>query len=57
MEQKVLELLNRPVIAINIGLKEFAESLEEQGIEVAQVDWKPPAGGDKEMEALLTRLI
>ena len=57
METKNNELLELPIIVINLGLKKFAESLEEQKVEVVQVDWIPPAGGDKEMMELLDQLI
>jgi hypothetical protein len=45
MPAKVDELLQEPIIVINLGLKKFAESLEEQQVEVVQVDWVPPSGG------------
>ena len=51
------ELLKRPLIVINVGLSKFAENLEKQTIEVVQVDWVPPAGGDKEMMDLLDQLL
>ena len=57
MQTKIDELLHTPMIVINLGLKKFAESLEEQGIEVVQVDWIPPAGGDKNMLDLLNQLL
>ena len=57
METKNNELLQLPIIVINLGLKKFAESLEEQKVEVVQVDWIPPAGGDKELMDLLDQLI
>lgn len=57
MESKINELLESPMVVINLGLKKFAESLEEQKIEVVQVDWVPPAGGDKEMIDLLDKLL
>jgi hypothetical protein len=38
------DLLQQPLIVINVGLKGFAENLEKQEVEVIQVDWKPPAG-------------
>ena len=49
MQTKIDELLHTPLIVINLGLRKFAESLEEQEVEVVQVDWVPPAGGDKDM--------
>lgn len=57
METKIEILLNSPIVVINIGLGQFAKSLEEQGLEVVQVDWTPPAGGDKEMMELLDNLL
>ena len=57
MQTKIDELLHTPMIVINLGLRKFAESLEEQGIEVVQVDWIPPAGGDKDMLDLLDQLL
>jgi DNA-binding TFAR19-related protein (PDSD5 family) len=57
MQTKIDEMLQKPLIVINLGLKEFAESLEEQEVEVIQVDWVPPAGGDKEMMDLLEQIL
>ena len=57
MQNKVDELLHQPIIVINLGVKKFAESLEEQGVETIQVDWAPTAGGDKEMMDLLDKLL
>jgi hypothetical protein len=57
MEIKIEELLSEPLVIINIGLSQFARSLEEQQVEVIQVDWTPPAGGDKEMIDLLDQLL
>jgi hypothetical protein len=50
-------LLSGPVIVINLGLKQFSKSLEQQQVEVVHVDWTPPAGGDQEMMDLLDELI
>lgn len=52
-----VELLDTPIVAINLGLKMFAESLESQGVEVIHVDWTPPAGGDQELADLLDKLL
>ncbi len=57
MQSEINELLQKPIIVINLGLKIFAESLEEQQVEVVQVDWVPPAGGDKEIIDLLDQLL
>jgi hypothetical protein len=50
-------ILDQPIIAINLGLSQFAKSLEDQDVEVAAVNWTPPAGGDEEMIDLLDKLL
>jgi hypothetical protein len=50
-------LLHTPLIVIAMGLRSFGESLQGQEVEVAQVDWTPPAGGDKDMADLLEKLL
>jgi hypothetical protein len=50
-------LLNEPLVVLNLGLAGFATSIEEQDVVVVQVDWLPPAGGDKEMIDLLDKLL
>ncbi len=57
METDIKGLLSKPLVVINLGLGKFAKSLEDQGVEVVQVDWMPPAGGDKEMMDLLDELL
>jgi FdrA protein len=51
-----LESLTSPVAAINIGLETFFDSLSEQGADVVQVDWRPPAGGDERMMDILAKM-
>ena len=57
MDMPMVKLFSGPVIAINLGLKQFGASLEQQGVDVVQVDWAPPAGGDQEMMDLLDELM
>jgi hypothetical protein len=57
METQLNEFLTGPLIVINLGLKIFGASLEQEGVEVVQVDWAPPAGGDREMMDLLDDLL
>ncbi len=57
MSSEEHQLINQPMVVINLGLEEFAKNLEIQGIEVIRVDWKPPAGGDQEMIELLDQLL
>jgi FdrA protein len=42
--------------AVNIGLESFHDSLKEQGAEVIQVDWRPPAGGNEKLMDILARM-
>ena len=46
----------RPLAAINVGLESFAESLSTQGAQVIHVDWKPAAGGNEKLMAILERM-
>jgi FdrA protein len=54
---KLEELLQHGPIAINIGVVDFAETLQIQGIQVVHVNWTPPAGGDPELMELLDQLL
>jgi FdrA protein len=51
-----LESLAAPVLAINLGLESFASSLVDQGADAIHVDWRPPAGGDDRLMAILERM-
>jgi hypothetical protein len=51
------DLLNQEVKVVNIGLREFFESLVEQKVEAVQVEWKPPAQGDQELMDILDKLL
>ena len=41
---------------INVGLASFYESVTGQGVTAVQVDWRPPAGGNEKMMALLAKM-
>jgi FdrA protein len=51
-----LATLNAPLAALNVGLESFAESLRAQGAAAIHVDWKPPAGGNERLMAILARM-
>jgi FdrA protein len=51
-----LEELTKPFAAINIGLESFYESLISQGAQAIQVEWRPPAGGNERLAALLQKM-
>ena len=57
MPNKLEELLHQGPIAINIGVADFAETLQIQGTQVVHVNWTPPAGGDPELVELLDQLL
>ena len=57
MSKKVLELFQKELQIVNIGLESFAENLQEEGVEVIQLDWEPPAGGDEELASILDSLM
>lgn len=56
-EKKTNNILGEKLKVINIGLELFYDELKSQGVEVLQVDWAPPAGGDKEIAKILESLI
>jgi FdrA protein len=51
-----LSVLTEPLAALNVGLESFAESLQAQDASVLQVDWRPPAGGNERLMALLEKM-
>ncbi len=56
MTNKIIDFFNNDLVVINVGPKVFGDAVRKQGIEVLQVDWKPIAGGDKEMIKILEAL-
>jgi FdrA protein len=51
-----IEQLTQPIAAINVGLESFYESLISQHAQAIHVEWRPPAGGNERMAALLARM-
>ncbi len=51
-----LESVHSPLAAINVGLESFYDSLLAQGAQAVQVEWKPPAGGNEKLAAILSRM-
>ena len=56
-ETDIDRLLSNPVAAINLGIGDFAQSLEDQEAQVVHVDWTPPAGADSEIVAILDKIL
>ena len=46
----------RRVAVVNVGLAMFGEAVRAQDAPAIDVDWRPPAGGDPEAVAAVTRL-
>ncbi len=42
--------------ALNVGVAEFADPPRAHGASVLHLDWRPPAGGDRDLGLLLARL-
>ena len=51
-----IELFKSPLKVINVGLEKFSEELAELEVPVTHVDWRPPAGGNKKLADLLSKL-
>ncbi len=51
-----MRILDGKVKVINVGVRSFYESVLAQGGEALHVDWRPPAGGDPELLAMLGKL-
>ncbi|MGZ9224219.1 MAG: acyl-CoA synthetase FdrA [Anaerolineales bacterium] len=51
-----LEQLKQPLAAINFGLESFYDSLVSQGAQAVHVEWRPPAGGNEKLAALLQKM-
>lgn len=48
--RQMMELLRRPCGVINIGLKGFAKDLEHGRQQAVHFDWRPVAGGDRNLK-------
>ena len=46
-----------PLVVVNIGIRPFYDTLKEAGVEVYQVDWSIPAGGDQKLLRVLDLLL
>jgi FdrA protein len=51
------DLLQGKPVFINVGVREFGDTLRKTGFDVVHVDWSPPAGGDARMAAILDELL
>src|SRR6267378_5742561 len=45
----IQDIFNKPIKAINVGMADFAVSLRTQGVDVVNLDWRPPLDGYVEL--------
>jgi hypothetical protein len=50
------DILHQEIEAINIGLENFKEALEAQGVKVVHVNWQVPANGDIKLVNILKKM-
>lgn len=48
--------INEHIAIVNVGLEKFQNELKSQNVPSIQVDWRPPAGGNKELINILCAL-
>lgn len=53
---KVSDIFGKEMKVINMGLDIFFHSMETQNVPVIQVDWIPPAGGNKKLISAISKL-
>jgi FdrA protein len=54
--EPIRRLLSESPRIVNIGLREFADPLLRLGAQVVHYDWRPVAGGDPKLQALIDAL-
>ena len=54
--EPIRRLLSESTRIVNIGLREFADPLLRLGAQVVHYDWRPVAGGDPKLQALIDAL-
>jgi len=52
----LLRLFKSKLSIINVGIEKLVEHLSDYDVDMIQVDWKPPAGGDPEILKKLRNL-
>jgi len=54
--KRINDLFKQKLTVINMGLESFAENLKKEKVKVLQMNWRPPAGGDKKLISLLEKV-
>ena len=50
-------LLSRPLSVLNVGVGSFTDAIRSSGAEATQIEWVPPANGDRATGAALARIV
>ena len=50
-------LFSRPLNVLNAGLPSFADAIAKRGGKATQLDWVPPAGGDRKAGTALSKIL
>ena len=53
----VRDLINDELIVINVGLSDFYDDLEAQGVKTIHVDWAPTIQLTPEISNILSKLL
>lgn len=53
---QVNNLFKIPLKIVNVGLEVFCDAMKDQGVTSVHVEWKPPAGGNDKLLAILAML-
>ena len=56
MKPQMKKLLTSTPKVVNMGLRTFFESCQDQKTPVVHMDWKPPAGGKAHLMEILKKL-
>jgi hypothetical protein len=57
MAKSLQDVMETKPVFVNVGVRDFGDSLRAAGYEVVQLDWSPPAGGDQKIAELLDDLL
>jgi hypothetical protein len=53
---RIIELFDSKLAIVNVGAENFKIDLQDQGAEVIQLDWRPPAGGNPTLIKALDKI-
>jgi len=53
----VSKLLSAPLSVVNVGLRSFADTITRRGGAATQVEWAPPASGERAAGSALAKLV